>query len=192
MALNQMSAVMNRRLKPNYVSAINAQTPYLPQLYQQREDTAYQNKVYDQNERGLAQANSIALRNEALQSEALDQQKKQNKTARNLGYANMALGGASGLASLYQSSKPLLETTPDLASVTQSLTPEVSNMGDLWDFGGSSAVTDTAANNSSFWDFGGTSDFNAADLVPDVVKNIGGAIWDAGSSFLSDLGDLFS
>jgi len=202
---NQMGAVTNRRLKPNYVSAINAQTPYLPQLYQQKEDKAYQEKAFGQQERsldlskqGLEQQNSFNIRNEALARDALDQQKKQNKTAKNLGYANMALGGVSGLASLYQGSQPLMDSIPDLSSVTQNLMPTASEMPSL--FSEFSTLGEGAANIGGpatenigeYFDFGGTSDFNVTDLVPDVVKNFGGAIWDAGSSFLSDIGDLFS
>jgi len=199
MALNQMGAVTNRRLKPNYVSAINAQTPYLPQLYQQKEDKAYQSKAFDQNERsldlnkqGLEQQNTFALRNEALQQDALDQQKKQNKTAKNLGYANMALGGATGLASLYQSSKPLINSIPDLSGVTQNLMPTAEAMPEMFSDFSTGAGYKATESIGEYFDFGGTSDFNVTDFVPDVVKNFGGAIWDAGSSFLSDIGDLFS
>jgi hypothetical protein len=79
-----MRAVSNRRIRPKIVDAINAQTPYLPQLYQQKEDKAYKTKLYDQSERsmalgekGLAQQGEIARRNEAFAYDQLEEQKKQ-------------------------------------------------------------------------------------------------------------------
>ena len=124
MGLAQMGAVTNRRLRPNYIDAINAQTPYLPQIYQKKEDTAYRDKVYGQQERsmginerglalsekGLAQSADIARRGELLTLDQLDEQKKQNKRAQNLGWANVGLGTATGLANLYQGAKPMIDS----------------------------------------------------------------------------------
>ena len=203
MALNQMQAVMNRRFRPKYVDMINAQTPYLPQLYQRKADTAYQDKLYNQNERSLEQAGDIARRNEALAYKQLDEQKDQNKKARRLGYANMAMGGLGGLASLYQASKPLdfLESTPDLSGVAQEVLP---TMGDV-DWSDAFTPVDTVTQMASTPEmsefsgafdtgtdfFGGVGDF-VTDYVAEPIKQFGGTIWDAGSSFLDDIGGLFS
>ena len=203
MALNQMQAVMNRRFRPKYVDMINAQTPYLPQLYQRKADTAYQDKLYNQNERSLAQAGDIARRNEALAYKQLDEQKDQNKKARRLGYANVAMGGLGGLASLYQASKPLdfLESTPDLSGVAQEVLP---TMGDV-DWSDAFTPVDTVTQMASTPEmsefsgafdtgtdfFGGVGDF-VTDYVAEPIKQFGGAIWNAGSSFLDDIGGLFS
>ena len=200
MALNQMRAVTNRRLRPNYVAAINAQTPYLPQIYQRKYDDEYRSKLYDQQERSLAQQSDIAQRNEALGWANLDEQRKQRKKAQNLGYANMALGGLTGLANLYQATKPLSglgDVAPELSNVATDILPDLSPTDFFTEFGtGATPVADTVsnavANTGEFWDFGGTTDWGVTDLVPDVVKNIGSSIWDAGGSFLDDIGGLFS
>ena len=218
MALNQLQAVTNRRIKPNIVAGINAQTPYLPQLYQQKENDAYQTKLFDQNERsmginerGLEQSGEIAKRNEALAYKQLEEQKDQNKTAKKLGYANMGVGGLTGLAGLYQASKPLdgFDITPALSDVAQSAMPSVADMGDfsafsdafqqapsIWDNSSpamsefSGAVdTGTAGGGDNF--FGGVGDF-VMDYAVEPLKQIGSSIWDAGSSFLDEIGSMFS
>jgi hypothetical protein len=213
MALNQMRAVTNRRIKPNIVSAINAQTPYLPQLYQQKEDTAYKTKLYDQNERsmalnerGLSQAGDIAKRNEALAYKQLDEQKDQNKTAKRLGYANIGMGGLTGLAGLYHATKPMegFAMTPSLSDVTQDVMPAVSDFDWSDAFApavdaGSDFLTSSTPEMSEFSGavdpsidfFGGVGDF-VTDYVAEPIRQFGGAIWDAGSSFLDDIGGLFS
>lgn len=217
MALNQLRAVTNRRIKPNIVAGINAQTPYLPQLYQQKENDAYQTKLFDQNERsmginerGLAQSGEIAKRNEALAYKQLEEQKDQNKTAKKLGYANMGVGGLTGLAGLYQSSKPLdgFDITPSLSDVTQNAVSGVADMGDFAAFSDSFQVPSFSgggmgpagtpgaagmgyglADSGDF--FGGVGDF-VMDYAVEPLKQIGGSIWDAGSSFLNEIGDMFS
>lgn len=220
--VNQMRAVTNRRIKPNYVDAINAQTPYLPQIYQQREDTAFRDKGYgleQQNlalsEKSLAQSADIARRTEALNQDQLDEQKKQNKRAQQLGWANTALAGASGLANLYQSGKPLLDNIkPDLSSVMSpsvndalpSVSPEMfssfstgapsiaeGDVSDWWDFGGQGAGPSDLISKigQGATDFASGIDAGITDYIVDPIKNIGGSIWDAGSSFLDSLGELF-
>jgi hypothetical protein len=213
MALDQMRAVSNRRIRPKIVDAINAQTPYLPQLYQQKEDKAYKTKLYDQSERsmalgekGLAQQGEIARRNEAFAYDQLEEQKKQNKTAKKLGYANIGIGGLSGLAGLYQATQPLkgMDFTPELSEVAKDAVPYGDGLSsfaeafstpaapvtDAWDY--SDAFTQApsvGADQTSF--FGGVGDF-VTDYAVEPIKQFGGAIWDAGSSFLDDIGGLFS
>jgi len=202
MALEQLRAVMNRKIRPKYVDAINAQTPYLPSLYQQKADTEYQNKLYDQNERNLAQQTEISNRNYGLAQDQLEANKDQAKKARKLGYANIGLGAATGLANLYQASKPLDIGTSELANVTTEVLPDSAS---LWDFG-SGAASDAVSGFSSSPEysefssgfssgagnnfFGGVGDV-VSDYVVEPIKQFGSDIWDAGGSFLSGLGSLF-
>ena len=227
MALNQLQAVTNRRIKPNYIDIINAQTPYLPGTYQQKEDTAYRDKVFDQNQqsldissKGLTQANEIALRNEALaqqglydQKKQLEEQKKQNKRAQTLGWANTGLSAGLGLAGLYQGSKSLADNIkPDLSGVVKTVMPSVTpdmfsefstgassiaegGVSDWWDFGGQGSTP----SGGFLSDIGqGATDFatdigtGLTDYIVDPIKKIGSSIWDAGDSFLDSIGSLFS
>lgn len=79
MALEQMRAVLGRRIKPRYTAAINAQLPYLPALKAREEDVKYRSKMY-----GLGQ-------------DRLGELKQQGQTAKRLGYANIGLGAGLGL-----------------------------------------------------------------------------------------------
>ena len=197
MALNQLQAVTNRRIRPNIVAGINAQTPYLPQLYQQKADTAYRDKSYDQSERSLAQASDIAKKNEALAYKQLDEQKDQNSTAKKLGYANMGIGGLTGLAGLYQATKPMdeFEIAPSLSNVGNAISNVFSGggMGSVGTPGaaGMGSVLDNAGGPGNDSLFGGVGDF-VMDYAVEPLKQIGSSIWDAGSSFLDDIGGLFS
>jgi hypothetical protein len=98
MSLQQMSALGGGRgFKRPYVEEINARTPYLPQLYGMKQQERFRKQQLGLDQRRLAQEKTFGLANLNLQEEAVHEAKKRNKTAQNLGLANIGLAGGLGL-----------------------------------------------------------------------------------------------
>jgi hypothetical protein len=95
MGLAQMAALSGgRKYKTPYVEEINARKRYLPQVYAQKKEDKYRDKMA-----GL-QADQLAL-----QEDALKQQKKAQKRANTLGYVNMGVGAGLGAIDAYPAMK---------------------------------------------------------------------------------------
>ena len=178
MALSQMYALTGtRRYKEPYVEAINARKQYLPALYQQRSLEDYRNKMYGVQQQGLQ-----------LSKDALKEQEQANKRARLLGYANIGLGAGLGVAGLAsdldlfnkfkateQISEPIADLTPDLSSLGQTISSAAQVSP--------SDVSDATSYLGDIWDYG----------TGDVLKNIGGGLFDVGQSIYGSVaGDYLS
>lgn len=168
MGLAQMGALTgSNKFKRPYVEEINARTPYLPMLHQQRSEEQYRDKMYGLEKQGLA-----------LESDALKEAKKRNKTARNLGYANIGLGAGLGLLNNFDSIKSGVSSmfpTGSAIDVGDAL-GGVSSISPGQDFGG---ITDSI---SPVWDW--------ADAYIEPFRQAGSAAWDATSGlFDSIVGD---
>lgn len=194
MPLTQLGAVQNRRIKPRNVDIINAQTPYLPQIYRRRQDREYANKMYNLELQGLQQAReleqqrlgqneSIAQRNYELAQKAQDEQEKQAKKARRIGYADLGLRGLTGLANLYNAYNPE-ESVPDIATGAAQILPSALP----------GVLESVSTNPTEAVDIIGNvpgSD-SLVDYIPDPIKNIGGAIWDYGSGLYEEATNFIS
>ena len=122
MGLEQMYALSGgRKFKRPYVEEINARTPFLPQLYAQKKQDEYRDQMYGVEQQKLA-----------MNQEMIEDAKKRNKTARNLGYANIGLGAGLGLLGNWEDistgTKSLFDTVgswikPEEAFPTGSSTP---------------------------------------------------------------------
>ena len=95
MPASQLSAVLGgrKKIRPGYVSAINARTPYLPAQRAAEDDRAYQEDTLALQERELAE-------NVALTREQMEEQKKQGRTANVIAGGNALLSGGMNAASL--------------------------------------------------------------------------------------------
>jgi hypothetical protein len=82
-----------KRRKPNYVSMINAQTPYLYPMMEAREDKAFREKQFALDEEGQRRYEEINRAN-------LEEMKKQNKTANIIKLGELGLTAGFGIAGL--------------------------------------------------------------------------------------------
>lgn len=200
-SLTQLGAVSGRRIKPSSVDIINAQTPYLPGIYQRRQDKAYNDKMYnlevqglnqakELEEKQLAQNQAIAKQNYSLAKAAQQQQEEQAKKARKIGYYDLGIKGLTGLASIYNAYKP--ETA--VADVAQSVIPTtisnvlpsaIPNVLESVPINPTEAIGVSGLPNTS-----GLQDL--VDIIPEPIKNIGEAVWDYGSNLYDEATDFLS
>ncbi len=107
MAIGQMSAVTGRKIKPDYLTGIQAKSAYLPQAYQ-----------IDENKR-------IADANYKLAQDQYGLQKKQMDIANKINYANLGIGAAGALGSLLGSddsvAQPVSKAVTSLPGVSDTL-----------------------------------------------------------------------
>jgi len=196
MGLAQMSALTGgKRYKRPYVEEINNRTKYLPSLYSQRKQDAYQGKMYGLQKEQAAQNREFGVADLALREDALDEQKKAQKRANTLGYANLGLGGALGFAGLandagwFDPAPAAVETFDpsniiDLSPVkdiTDSLpfTSGAEKVGDLAPSLGpvaqvADSAVDAVSDSGSFWknlfDFGGGGDSLFDSVASDYIS----------------------
>ena len=165
MGLEQIGALQgNNRFKRPYVQEINARTPYLPLLYAQKKEDQYRDKMYGLEKQGLA-----------LESDALDEAKKRNKTARNLGYANIGLGAGLGIMNNYDSIK----------EGVSSMFPGLGTEGVIPEFTGNNIGSITDSISPIDWDW--------SDAFTEPLKQLGSSVWDVGKGLYDSLvGDIFS
>ena len=162
MSLSQMAALSGGgTFKRPYVEEINARTPYLPALYAQREDDDYRDKMHD-----------ISLDRLALSREELSDQKKAQKRANRLGYANIGLGAGLGVMSNWDEIKGGVSSmfpTSEAVSMAPSIFDTIPQ----------EAV-------SAPFEMMQTPDWMSEFISP-TIKNIGSGIWDAGKGIYDSL-----
>ena len=173
MGLTQMSALTGgRKFKRPYVEEINAQTKYLPAIYGQKKEDAYRDKMHGLETQRLA-----------LSEEALDTQKKSQKRANKLGYANMGLAGAFGAVDAYPGLKEMGGDVADWLNPTEAVGFDSLSSGKDY-FGGTQPMQDFAAAPIDWMSDAYT------DYLSPAIKNLGSGIWDAGKGiFDSIVGD---
>lgn len=99
-----MYAVTGRKVPTNYVDIINAQSPYLPALYRQRDEDKYRQQQIELEEKGLAlDEESLAQKERELatmtelEREALEQSKKQARQANLISLGNLGVKAGLGI-----------------------------------------------------------------------------------------------
>lgn len=78
--LSQIGAVTGRRIRPRYAERINAMTPYLPNIYAQKQQSEYQDKLISLENKKLAQTERLAEEENRLAEKSIKQQKKDART----------------------------------------------------------------------------------------------------------------
>ena len=183
MGLEQMSAISpGSRYKRPYVDEINARTPYLPMLYQQKKQDEYRDKMYSLDEEKLAQDREFGLKNLDMQRDIQEEAKKRNKLARNLGYANIGLGAGLGV----------LNNWDTIKQGATSLFPSLGESG-VVDFDWSDAFT-SAPQASVSPDLSSVAaspiewvSESATDYIIDPLKQAGSWAWDTGKGLFDDI-----
>ena len=171
MGTTQMQALAGgKRFKYPYVQEINSRKNYLPQLNAQKKEDTYRNQAFGLERRGLAQNKELALQGLALQEEANDEQKKAQKRANMLGYANMGIGAGLGVAGL-------------------------GNDMDWWGKGADSKISGGAIDLSGLSELGTPSSFikpetQALSGETDFWSDIGNDIWDPLKNIGNAIGDF--
>ena len=165
MGLAQMSALTGgKKFKRPYVEEINARAQHLPALYAHKSEEEYRDKMHGLETQKLG-----------LSQDALDAQKKAQKRANMMGYANMGLAGAFGAVDAYPGLKEIGKDVSDWLNPAET----VSMMSGTQD-----------AIKAPFESMGGPIDW-MADTVSPLIKNIGGFAWDAGKGIYDSLvGDV--
>lgn len=185
MGLAQMQALTGgKKIKRPYVEEINARTRYLPQMYATKKADQYRDQSFALQKQNVAQDKKYGLADLSLREDALDEQKKAQKRANKLGYANIGLGAGLGVANIASDMdifKPkdtgvAVESIYDLG-----LEPSDGAYGMVSE--GTSAPTQATADPFSDWMSAGG----------DFLKQIGGGIWDAGKGIYDNIvGDYVS
>jgi len=186
MGLGQLSALTGgRQYRPNYISQINAQVPYLPALYSQKKDEEWQNKNYDLDKQRFEQEKTFGLAELGLARDAAKQAKKQANLAEKLGYANLGLNATLGGADLAGS---LLDRFGGTGKVVDTgIGTGVGNSFEESILSPSTYTGDVVKSPDTNWLSGGVNDF----LSP--FKKIGGDLWDTATGLYdSVVGSLFS
>ena len=177
MGTTQMQALAGgKRFKYPYVQEINSRKNYLPQLNAQKKEDAYRNQAFGLESRGLAQNKELTQQGLDLQKDAYDEQKKAQKRANLLGYANMGLGAGLGVAGFgndmgwWGKGSEVSKDAIDISGITELGTP-------------SSFINQEAPTSSGPMDY--LSDIGSSIWNP--LKNIGGAIGDFGSGIYDSI-----
>lgn len=95
----QIGAVTGLKKRPGHTDIINAEVPHLPSRVQAKKDKEFADKTFAFNE-------EQAKMQQQLDWETGHDQRKQQNTANNLGYANLGLnvlGETGALGGLYDS-----------------------------------------------------------------------------------------
>lgn len=174
MSLAQFSALTGgRKFKRPYVDEINARARYLPQLRAQERSDAYQDKMYD-----------VSLQNLAVRQDALDAQKKAQKKANRLGYANLALGaGLSGVGL----AKDMDWFKPDAAESVDVGT-SLADPGNWVDTGPTPAGDLLQPQNMMPDPYGNL--VQEGDILKNIGGNIGSGLYDSVVGNYLDFGDV--
>jgi hypothetical protein len=187
MGIAQMSALSGgKRYKRPYVDEINARKGALPGLYAQKKDTAYQDKMFGLENQKLAQNEKFGLANLDLMQDAQNEAKKRNKTAKQLGYANIGLGAALGAADNW-------DAISGGVSGVKSMFPQVGSPSSLGIGTPESYGGRTVSGMSSDWLGGNLSSGvdwlseNVLDPFGGGIKKLGSGIWDAGKGIYDSL-----
>jgi hypothetical protein len=154
MSLAQLAGLTGKKIAPGYVPQINAQTPYLGQIYGQKKEQQY-----------LDASNQIATDRLALAKKEQEQNDKYQKKAQRLGYLNVGLNTGLGLADLASSfnwGQPVSDTAGAM---------QVSDAMDILNAtGGNSASGESSPVSTALTSSGGG----------DILKNVGTGILDFG------------
>lgn len=102
---NQMTAVTGRRLKPNYVAAINEQSMYLPTLKRVQKEDELAQRALDLQQSELTLSEENMLRNEALEREQLEEAKKQARIGNLISVGNLGLKTGMGVYGIMDDEK---------------------------------------------------------------------------------------
>jgi hypothetical protein len=164
MGLAQMAALSGgRKYKRPYVEELNAQKKYLPQIYGQKKEDKYRDKMA-----GL-QSDQLAL-----QEDALKQQKKAQKRANTLGYVNMGVGAGLGAIDAYPAIKEAGKDVMEFfnpADTTNTGAIDQIQSGALSPGGLASSALDWAGGTDLFKKFG-ESAFSAAKGIYDNIVDV--------------------
>jgi len=182
MGLEQMYALTGGgRFRRPYVNEINARKQYLPNIYAQRKEDVYRDKTYALQQQALEQGSNIARKNLAMQQKALDEQKKAQKRANILGYANIGLGAGLGIAGL---GSDLGWWGKDETPVANDI---VSGIGGIGTSPLGEVARSVAQNNvpgtSGITDYLG----DIGNAVWDPIKKTGEAAWDFGTGIYDSI-----
>lgn len=176
MGMNQMSALTGgKKYRPNYVSQINAQVPYLPALYSRKKEDQWRDKTYGLEKERFEQDKTFQLAELDLAQDAAKQAKKQTRLAEKLGYANLgvnaALGGYDvGSSLLDRFSAPAIDETG--VSTFDFALNEASPLA---------SITKESAAPESNWLSEGFNDF----IAP--IKKLGSGAWDFGKGLFDSI-----
>lgn len=198
----QQMAVSGRKLPRRNVDVINAMTPYLPAIYQQREAGEHADRMYElaQEEHGFAEEQLVANKESALieqelARQGLRQQKKQAEKAELMGWIGLGTGAGLGIADM-MGGDDIIDMTPSAdgeifeaikeSGITSPLLREGAKTA-LEPSGLSSLISETPVV-GDIYDVG--SDVVGA-IVPDFIKNLGSSIYE-GIGNIFDGFDLFS
>jgi hypothetical protein len=174
MGLAQMSALGGgRKYKQPYVEEINARKQYLPQVYAQKKEDKYRDKMA-----GL-QSDQLAL-----QEDALKQQKKAQKRANTLGYVNMGVGAGLGAIDAYPAMKEVGKDVVDFFSPAASeVAGGVTSPSSAQNFGGlASSALDMLGTPDVYKQFADTGFDVATGIYDNVVGSAIDVDWTEGFS----------
>ena len=179
MGIAQMSALSGgQKYKRPYVDEINARKQYLPGMYAQKQENQYRDKMHSLDTQRLAQDKKFGMANLSLAEDAQKEAKKRNRTAKQMGYANIGLGAGMGVMNNWDAIKGGADSVTSMFPQVPS--PSKLGIGTPESYSGS-----TVSGMSSPMDW-------ASDNLLDPIKQFGGGLWDAGKGIYDSLvGDVF-
>jgi hypothetical protein len=203
---NQLYALTGRRSRPTYVDEINARTPYLRGLVQQRKDDQYNTDMFNLEKDKLDQSITNAKDSLALQE-------KQGKRANALGV--LGLGGNLWLGSRRNSDlKDMIEgesksnltggaPKTDLGAPAMGAADVTSPSGFSFDKAVSPSSYKGAVTSPSTWVSGvggGLVGAEAGEVIGEAIgvggtnerRAVGGALGGAASEYFINGGDIYS
>jgi hypothetical protein len=86
-----------RKYRSPDVANINARTPFLSSIYNQKRSDAYSDKQYDLQQQGLEQSQRFGEQNLEIAQDAAKQGRKRDRLAEKLGYAGLGLQAGFGV-----------------------------------------------------------------------------------------------
>ena len=113
MSLAQLAGLTGKKIAPGYVPQINAQVPFLADIYGQKKEQSYLDKSNQIATDRLALDTRLGEQGLALAKKQQEQADKYQKKAQRLGYLNVGLNTGLGLADLASSfnwGQPVSET----------------------------------------------------------------------------------
>ena len=106
-ALSQIGAVTGRHLRPRYTDRINAMTPYLPDIYAQKEETRVNDELISLENQRIAQTERLAAEENRLTEKGIKEQKKSAR--KGMYMTGLATAGQLGIEGLkYKGLKDIL------------------------------------------------------------------------------------
>lgn len=165
MSIRQIGAVARRRLRPDWTEINRAQASFLPEQRRIEDDIKYRDKLFNQEQSNFE-------RNYALSREELNNQKKQQRKAEQMGYANLgltALGGAAQIYSDYDtaSAKNALNAAKTVRPALEGATTATKTVATAADAGRATVAADKG---------GFLSSIANSDTVNAIKKPVSGAL----------------